>query len=172
MSEFEGLPFLRCWANFLIDQFKMLEFKDFVPLGSWALVLMGWCRVTKENNARELRKEIKERIDAIGELVDSVEDDSNEYYVTEPTPDAAKLARKIKSNLASVGHHLNILSTIDREKYNCSQEFILLRQTVTGKQFDSNERSKIEPDDQIFIDISAAAAKLTRKLDRAYAVQK
>ncbi|NHQ81148.1 hypothetical protein HA051_06070 [Chromobacterium vaccinii] len=150
----------------------MLEFKDLAPLGSWLLILIGWYRVTKENDERQLRKEIKERIDAIGELVDSIEDDSNEYYVTEPTPEAAKLARKIKSNLAGVGHHLNILSTIDSETYNCSQEFIALRKTVTGKQFDSSERSKIEPDDQFFIDISAAAAKLIRKLDRAYAVRK
>ncbi|WP_143330316.1 hypothetical protein [Chromobacterium haemolyticum] len=146
----------------------MCDLKDWAPAVSWVLVLWGWHRVTKENNKRELRKEVKDRIDTVAKLLDSVEDDAIEYYRMDNSDESIRLARKIKVNVASVGHHLNILTNID-DKYRCSHELIALRKAVTGSDFDSAERAVRELGDQIFTDIAAASVNVIRKLDRAYA---
>jgi hypothetical protein len=37
-----------------------MELKDWAPTVSWLLVLIGWFRLTHENDKRQLRKEVKE----------------------------------------------------------------------------------------------------------------
>jgi len=145
-----------------------MEIKDWAPAVSWLLVLVGWFRLTNENNKRQLRKEVKERIDEIQELLNAIEDDSYEYYSLPQGPEAERLALRLKTKVSSVGHHLNVLSGIDA-KYSCSGLLIRLRRSVTGGAFESVERVPILLSDPIFQSISSSVVEISRAIDRAYA---
>lgn len=139
------------------------------PVVSWGLVLLGWWRVTRENDRRQRRKETRERIDIVLDMLDELEDAAVEYFTSAPGSVADKTSRSIKSTIGKLGHHVAILARIS-DRYNCAIELTRLRKAITGGDFDSQSRIATTVSDERFLEIAQHSTAVARKLDSAFAL--
>lgn len=142
---------------------------SWAPVVSWVLVFFGWRRVTKENDRRQKRKEIRERLDSVLDLLDQLEDLTRDYYTSVPGPSADELSGKIKALLSKIGFSIALLAKMDVQ-YACGMEWTKVRVAITGGDFDSQKRQPMPSNDDFFLVVSDAVIAVIRKLDSAFAL--
>ncbi len=143
--------------------------KALAPVGSWVIVIIGWMIVSKDNNKRELRKEIRAQVTEIGRMVDALVKEAAEYYCKPGSdPTTVTLALQIKRDLKRVSMAAQRLRAINAH-FDVGDALTELRQHVSGGGFDSAERPPCAPGDHKHYEIADAAANFTDQLERRFA---
>ncbi|MCC4117592.1 hypothetical protein LLG90_19725 [Aromatoleum toluclasticum] len=142
---------------------------NIAPLGSWALVIVGWAVVRRDNNRREERKEIKAIVDSAIERSERLQDLGRRYHVSPSSSENEQRAAQIRSDLKRLGTELQILHVATAGKISASKALIELRQRITGGSFDSAERQAVLDSDPLLSDIDDAVFELHRALTQKFA---
>lgn len=138
------------------------------PIVSWLLVIGGWFFVSQDQDKKQRRKEYRDRIDAVVDLVDSIESDAIAYYLLDGSQDACPaLASKIKTKFIKLRAKLEILNAIwSKEDYQQLRiDFWLV---VTGEDFEVKTRKKLQSHDEKISEIAVCATSLTTALEGSY----
>jgi hypothetical protein len=122
---------------------------------SWVLVAIGWHVVSKGNDKRERRKEIRSLIDRVRDTATGLEALANEYYQKAPS-DAVHIGWNIKRDLARLAGHLTALEALCKKKprFDFDGQQLALKQAITGGDFESSARTARLPADPLFPKIS------------------
>jgi hypothetical protein len=138
------------------------------PVGSWILVIVGWAIVKSDNNARQQRKEIRERLDSLIYLITDIEKDSFEYYLLDAQEaKSAGLAVSLKAKLRKLATDIHILCDIN-PSYHCSSKLIDFRQSISANDFETLSRLKLSRHHRRFSEISSAAVDLISSLEQVF----
>lgn len=130
----------------------------------WTILVVGWVCVHSLTKKRELRKEVRNSIDAYMELLYDLEKDAREFHQG-PTYNedlARKLQFKIKRNIAKLDRYpLSLLAVKDTSKME-------LRQAITIKNFDSSTFTQQLPHNFIFTEIAESIDAIEDTLETNY----
>jgi hypothetical protein len=139
----------------------------FGPAIGWLVAIVGWVIVSRSNDKRETRKELRAFVDAVRDLVAVIEDKAYEYYQTEHGA-SQSLALGLKRDIARLAGVLNILKAANG-CFSHEEEMKAFRQAVTGKDFESREREVCAASDRLFLEISTAAQDVIEVVEAAFA---
>jgi len=128
-------------------------FKTIAPIGSWVLVIAGWFIVRRDQNRRELRKEVRALIDSVLDQVDTLEDDATTYFTTTDGSSGSGMGAAIRSSLKSIGVDVKHVYDASKGKIDAQEHLISLRKAITAGDFDSAARVAVADDHSIFDDI-------------------
>lgn len=138
-----------------------------------AAVLASWLR-GRENRKSQRIKDLRAKLDAIIEDLDSVEDLSVSYFL-KPTNDieAQQNGLQIKAKIKRVGERINSIHidpTINQASKSASllTKVVQFRQVVTLENFDSANRKPLAPQDPKFDQISKSSSEIKRALEALY----
>jgi hypothetical protein len=140
--------------------------KVVVPVVQMLVVVVGWKIVSKGNDKRERRKEVRSLLNEIRAKVLEIEGQALDYYRLAPSKSVA-LGTSIKQNLKHVG----MLSTTIvkfHENFDLSSQLMLFRQKVSGQDFETATRQIRQADDRLFVEISSAATDLIDQMESIY----
>ena len=127
---------------------------------TWLIVLIGWFVIDKQNNRREQRKEIRAAIDALGEMLDVLEQDAINFHTSGfDERKGSELRLAIQRLSARVGR----LSF--SENVNLNTRIIDLRRAITLRNFESTNHNVQQNDSQIILTIAAAKDSLIDELE-------
>lgn len=145
-----------------------MNLDSWAPVISWLLVILGWKVAMRGHDARECRKEIRALLDAVRELVLSIEDRACEYYQLEQDdPDATGHANKMKRELTRLGSLIATLKA-SNPRFACDSELAEFRRVNTGSDFETAARTRRPPSDGLFHEITAASMKLLETLEASF----
>jgi hypothetical protein len=102
---------------------------------TWLIILIGWIVVDKQNNSRELRREIRALIDSLITEVDKLASDAIDFHKKESF-DVIE-AKQIRLRIQRIANNINRNSLIDD-----AQEVYLFRRSITGNNFDQSSFSQ------------------------------
>jgi hypothetical protein len=130
----------------------------FGPAIGWGLVIWGWKIVSKDNNSRERRKEVRALINEARSITLNIERCAYAYYQKEHK-DSFELSMEIKRELQ---HLAKMLASIKRINTGLDFDAPLLafRQKVTSHDFDDSRRIPRNHSDRLYLEISTAALDL------------
>lgn len=135
-----------------------------VQAGTWALVILGWALVNRQNNRREERKEIREFVSDISKRSAELRDASFKYH--RATARDNTLSSEILFKLKLLGIRLSAL-----KKYGVLADTDLakrLRQAITMENFDSAGFRSQDEGSKILGNIEQAVEDLASELERAF----
>lgn len=133
-------------------------------VGTWALVLLGWALVNRQNNTREERKEIREFVLDISKRATELRDASFKYHTADSEDKALGADILFKLNIISLR-----ISTLRRYGVLVGSELAKqMRQAITLENFDSANFKKQPIRSGILAGIESATEELTAELDRAF----
>jgi hypothetical protein len=152
------------WARTMIPYSQALG-----PLLALVAIVAGWIWVSRDNNRRESRKELRVHLNEIRELIGHVEDAANSYFRKAPTDDESRsLSVKIKRDLQHLGGRLATLKACEKT-FNFDAHLMAFRASITDGDFDSNARAVRSHTDRIFLEICNAANSLIEATEDAFA---
>jgi hypothetical protein len=141
----------------------------FGPLLTLATVIVGWAWVSKDNNKRESRKELRANLNEIRELVLSIEATARTYLQRPPTDEETHhLGFQIRRDLQHLAGRLATLKAWN-ETFVFDNEMLGYRSCITGKDFDTKARKARAFDDQLFLEICNSGQNLIDTIERAFA---
>lgn len=106
--------------------------EDVAPFVTWALIVIGWWIVSRQNDKRERRREIRELIKTLEQRLDEITESVAEYYsVDGNSAKATELAPRIKAHVATVRMIVDRISAAGLP-VNVVEQSVLLRQAATG----------------------------------------
>ncbi len=129
--------------------------KALIPAISWLFVIKGWSVVIKDNDRRELRKEVRGLIDGVLDRLDKLEDQALRYYTQTDGVSGTALGALIRTALKQIGVDCKNIKDATSGEINCDQLIVKLRQAVTSNTFDGVARMQIPEDDPLFDDVRA-----------------
>ncbi len=108
-------------------------------------------KVTSKHTAN--RKEDRDLLDNITELVAQIETKANLYYSLAATDvEAKKIASEIRSLMSQIGRQVQIFSELFTKK-KVNSQVVILRQAITT-DLDDSERDSLPPSSLIFKEIA------------------
>lgn len=140
----------------------------FTPYFPVIVTILGWWIVSRQNDRRERRKEVRELIKQVEQRVDVVLGLAMEFYgIPGKDQRCAELAAKIRYNLSSLDP---LRQRLDSNGLKCEavQEIIAFRQSITGGEFESAQRKKLASSSHLFTEAAATGFALIDKLEHAY----
>ena len=149
------------WANWLV-----LLAQVHGPAIGWAVLFGGWYFLSRDNDRRERRKEVRALLNEIRNSILSVEDQAYEYYNTHAQA-SQKLARKIKRDLKHLAGMITTLKNLN-PNFDLDNLFNQYRQNLTGHDFESAARTERSPNDALFAEISESAVQLTSAMETMF----
>lgn len=152
------------WVSSLIPFAQALG-----PFGAWVIAFAGWFVVSRGNDKREKRKEIRAALTAARELVGQIEALATEYYTAEAGPDAVATGFKVKRSLKRLAADLSSIKRA-HPKLALEAELVWFRQIVTGGDFDSASRPLRLTGDILFVEISDKASALISAIEDRFRV--
>lgn len=149
---------------------KIIPFSQaFAPLLTFATVVVGWLWVSKDNNKRESRKELRANLNEIRELVLTIEGAARTYFQKPPADEEGhRLGFQIKRDLQHLAGRLTSLKICDKTLV-FDNEMAGYRSCITGRDFESNAREVRHYDDLLFLEICNSGQSLIDTIERAYA---
>ena len=124
--------------------------------------------VSRQNDKRERRKDVRELVVSLDQLLFDVLKNWQEYSSLDgDKPEALILSARIKSQVSSVPQLLHRISLAGL-KLNLDNELILLRQQVTGGDFDSKTRKATDFSEDRSSMISLASLSILRCVEERY----
>lgn len=134
---------------------------------TWLLVIFGWFVVSRSNDRRETRKELRALVDAIRKATIEIETAAHEYFRVEAASSGHQ-GMILRRDILRLSGLLTTLKAAD-PRFDIGQSLMEFRQTITGGDFDSAERKARVPADRLFLEISSAAQTLLENLESAFA---
>ncbi len=143
---------MQWWGEFL---------KVVGPLIGWILVIVGWLRVTSENDRRQERKEVLECIENLEELLEEIQLLASEYYSKEGgDAECQSIGSTIKTKLKRVSRLCVQLIDYDKAFLSLNDCNVSLRKAVTGGEFESKGRLAYLPNHAQRYEIGNAVEEL------------
>ncbi|WP_322073310.1 hypothetical protein [Burkholderia cepacia] len=148
-------------------------FKNIIsPLLSPIVVMIGWGFISKDNDKRETRKEVRSLLNDFAKRVDALESAAVEYFSTidnEKAPDQACRAEiRIKREIERLDASLQVLNRIYPD-FGGTKEFISLTDVVTRhSKFESKPGPIVSFNDQFYLRLALACNVLTSVLEHAF----
>ncbi len=135
---------------------------------SLLLVIIGWWIVSEQHNGRERRKELRELILDLKARINEILNKAFEYYELDGSNNKASiLASELQMRVSALSSYLSVVEKAGL-KCSCEKEMITFRQAVTGGDFATKDRKKVDQDIFRLIDLFNAGNALARKLDEIY----
>ena len=134
--------------------------------GLWEVVkgVAGYLTESK----REKRREAREKIDGLMKIIEDVERYSYDYFSRDANdPECVRIGQMIRCSVKQAGlraGHLNVIFPDAR----ASTLYIMFRKAVTGGDFDSAQRTRRPPNDELFERISQCARNLSTSLETEF----
>lgn len=130
------------------------------------MVALGWRVVSRENDKREKRKEIRSILNEVRQLLTQVEMRAIEYYRIEPEK-SKDLAIQIKQQIKQIATLVTMVTRLST-KFDLSEAMMEFRSAVTGGDFESANRPLRSSDDQLFAQISLTSAELLNLMEEIF----
>jgi hypothetical protein len=137
----------------------------YLPL---VLTIIGWLVVSRQNDKRERRKEIRELIKQIEQRVDTIIGATTQYYSLHGKDSkCAELSTKIRHNISALDP---LRKRIELAGLRCKivTEILAFKQKVTGGQFESVDRKKLPVNDPYLSEVATAGFELVDKFEKSY----
>ena len=135
---------------------------------SWLLVIVGWIVVTRDQDNRFRRNEIRSVMNDLKKLLNEIENCSIDYW---PIPgnaeNAHELSRIIKQRIQWLAHYKRILSRDDKNLL-VDEEMKKLRQAITGDDFDSPARQAVRKNSSKVLKILRRSNEFAEAIELAY----
>lgn len=144
------------------------QVEQIVPYLPLLLTILGWHIVSKQNDKRERRKEIRDLIKLIEQKADAVLSTATEYYSING------IDKKCPELETRIRYHLEAIKSLEGRikkaglSVTLKDERVGLKQSVTGNEFESRARKKINENNVIISEVAAASVALMEKLENAY----
>ena len=151
-----------------LEQPTKTTIEYFTPYLPLLITILGWWIVSRQNDRRERRKEVRELIKQAELRVDVVLSLAMEFYaLAGKDPKCAELAAKIRYNLGTLDP---LRRRLDANGLKCDAltEIIAFKQSITGGDFESLARKKLLQNSHLLLEASAAGFALIDKLETAY----
>jgi hypothetical protein len=151
-----------------VDPLPKSQIEFFVPYFPLVLTMIGWAVVSSQHNKRERRKEIRDLIRLLEQRVDNILEHASEYYSLDGTDKKCPLLRsKIVSNFTALSQLLARLRSAGL-LLGADVEFISFKQAVTGGQFESQARKKIDASSITTLESATVGFAFVSKIENAY----
>lgn len=146
-----------------------MEFKDITPILQLLTIIAGWVFISRDNDRRERRKELRVTINELIEQVYEVEQRAISHFRITDVQEREVSAGDIRRRLERIG--INVSAVVKMHQYpkiddrEALDRVAELRRIITGQQdFDAPyyERS---PQDYVFRDIMLESTRLVQALD-------
>ena len=137
------------------------------PVVQWGLIIFGWLVVSRDNDRREQRKEIRSMLNDISKLIIDIQDDAHSYYVSSPDSTSSFKELKIKEKIQRLERMIDIVGQ-QKAGFKKKKELISFRRLVTGRQFESKERTALPSEHRLHLEISASAKDLILSLESKF----
>lgn len=135
---------------------------------SWLLVIIGWTVVSKDQNNRFRRTEIRSTITDVKKLLNEIENCSIDYWMSPGSADNAhENSRLIKQRLQWLAHYKRML-TRDNSSMSLDKEMKNLRQAITGDDFDSSMREALAKNSPKILKILRISNEFAEAIELAY----
>lgn len=139
-------------------------FQPYLPL---AMTVLGWMVVSWDHDRRQRRKDVRDRIGIVQELVAKIIDLATRHYVSDPdSTESAKTARDVKFELRRLGHEVQMCYQLSGSRCDAGSELVNFRKLLTGRDFESKGRVQRLDADPLFESMQAAGFALVSALDR------
>lgn len=137
------------------------------------IIIVGWIFVSKDNDRRETRKEIRKVIDSITLKLDTLYNESTHYFCAIDNKDSSAACRaevRIKQNIEKVDGELEILSKINKHFNSASAFLDTLASAITGHpKFESRSLcTPIPHNDESLLSIALHQKNLLNELEQTY----
>lgn len=142
--------------------------KDFVPFVQVLLILAGWLWVSRDNDKREKRKELRALLNKIRECCYQVEAKAIDYYLHDPGEGAgsALAAMRLKAEIGRLALDCSHVNTMSGVSLDASVQD--LRMAITGNGLDDATRKKREIQEPVFTQITQAVLVLIEDMEQAF----
>jgi hypothetical protein len=152
----------------LVDAAKAWCCKEMVhDLVTWGLVILGWIIVSRGNDKRERRKEIRSQLDKLARELRDLEQEARVHFLA-PGSDPEARAREVSLRWR-VKNAIRLMDRLALGEIKCeSDKKSALRQAVTGGDFDSPERVASEATAPKLQAISEAVAEIVDALEKSF----
>lgn len=147
-----------------------MEFMDFVEAARWVLpslvVVLGWSVVSRGNDCRETRKEVRQFLDRTTSSVENIRKNSIDCLTQEICDDSKKLELELDPELLRMEAALALLSLKSGNEIVDGKR---LRKAVSANgHYRVAGRKKLDMDHRVLADINLSAAELVAELEKAY----
>lgn len=135
---------------------------------TWVLVVGGWIYTNHTQNKRETRKELRTAIDKINNEVGELIKLGHDYWLTSPG-DSQTTAREINTRfmrLSATTQH--VTKRNDLNACALDQKMIIFMDRLTGDDFQSAQRTPLQPNAQKLDEISAAGMAVQAQLEQLF----
>lgn len=147
-----------------------MEFGDFVGSARWVLpsliIILGWSVVSRGNDRRETRKEIRQYLDRTISSVEETRKNAIDCLTQQVCDDSKKLELTIDPALLRIEAALALLN-LKNDKI-CVDGRQLRKAISDNGQYRVAGRKKLDMDHRVLMEINAAAAELISALEKAY----
>lgn len=158
------------WSQFIpsSDTYKNIIAPSLSPL----FVVAGWRIVSRDNDKRETRKELKAAVNEFTKGIDELEGSVTTYFReinNEATPDDARLAEaKIKRSLERMELQLEVINNI-QPGFGCQRELDNLNNVITAHpKWEARLGPVLSVSDRFFLSLALACTTLTRELNTSF----
>lgn len=147
-----------------------MDFEHFVDVARWLLplfvVVLGWSVVSRGNDRRETRKEVRQFLDRTISSVENIRKNAIECLTQDVCDDSKKLELSIDPELLRMESALSLLNLKNGKE---AVDGLRLRRAVSDNgQYRVAARSKLDMDHRVLSEINIAASELIAKLEQAY----
>ncbi|KAA0011175.1 hypothetical protein F0A17_13700 [Billgrantia pellis] len=150
---------------FLIDK----ENYHFLRLASgsvtWILILGGWFVVNKQNNSRELRKELRSVLDAVRVDILDLSAESVKYHTEQPGKDEDyNIVMKFKR----INRRVNRLPLSLHDRNNILNLIFLFKKAVTLRNFETSKYERQAKNSQLVGEIEHAVEEVLDEIEHCF----
>ncbi|KHL25633.1 hypothetical protein PK98_02965 [Croceibacterium mercuriale] len=141
---------------------------DFIKLTVPAiLVIAGWYVVYRNALKLEFRKDTRKLIEITIGIVESVTEDSRDYYSESNRDHIGYLSARIKADLSLISHYIFMIESCG-VKFKGSDALVDFRKCVSGSYFETTDFRKQIDLPGWHSELSVSSARLKMLLDRCY----
>jgi hypothetical protein len=142
------------------------------PTLSPVIVIIGWVFISRDNDRRETRKEVRSLINDFCKRVDALEATAVEYFSkldnAQNSDDACMAEIRIKREIERLDSSLQVLNKI-YSKFGCAKEFDALTDVITRhSKFESKPGPVVLLNDQFYLRLALACNQLTSALEQSF----
>jgi hypothetical protein len=147
-----------------------MEFKEFLEAARWVipslLIIFGWSFVSRGNDRRETRKEVRQFLDRTINSVENIRANALNCLTQEICDESKKLELAIDPELLRMETALALLNL---KSDKCVVDGRHLRKAVSDNgQYRVAGRIKLDMDHRVLTEINTTAAELIAELEKAY----
>jgi len=147
-----------------------LALKYYIEAARWVvpslLIVLGWSVVSRGNDRRETRKEVRQFLDRTISSVENIRKNALDCLTQSVCDDSKKLELAIDPELLRMETALALLQLKSDKKVVDGRR---LRKSVSDNgQYRVHGRKKLDMDHRVLTEINDAAAELIAELEKAY----